>query len=95
VIRNVVLGRLRPGVEREQVEPALAAIVALQPAGLIDCRVGTDLRLRDGAWDFAITSDFVDEASYRAYDVDEEHNRIRSEMFGPLCSDIARVQFNA
>lgn len=92
MIRNVVLGRLKDGVRLEEIEPGLAAIAALGPAGLIDSRVGTDRRLRDESWDFAITSDFVDVEAYRAYDLDEEHNRIRREMFGPLCADIARVQ---
>ena len=95
MIRNVVLGRLRDGVQPAAVEPALAAIVALHPDGLIDCRVGVDLRLRDESWDFAITSDFVDEQAYRAYDGEAEHNRVRREMFGPLCAEIARVQFEA
>jgi hypothetical protein len=94
VIRDVVVGRLRPGVERAEVEPALAAIAALRPAGLLDCRVGTDLRIRDESWDFAITSDFADEAAYRAYDADDEHNRIRREMFAPLCAHIVRVQIH-
>ncbi len=95
MIRNVVLGRLRDGVDPKAVEPALAAIVALLPDGLLDCRVGRDLRLRDGSWDFAITSDFVDEQAYRAYDREAEHNRVRREMFVPLCAEIARVQFEA
>lgn len=93
MIRNVVLGRLRDGVDPEQIEPGLAAIAALQPAGLLDCKVGTDLALREESWDFAITSDFVDADSYRRYDLDEEHNRIRRELVGPLCATIARVQF--
>ena len=95
MIRNVVLGRLRAGIDPAEVEPALAAIVALRPDGLLDCRVGRDLRLRDESWDFAITSDFVDAASYRAYDVEAEHNRVRREMFDPVCEEIARVQFEA
>ena len=57
MISNVVLGRPRDGVGPAEVEPALAAIVALDPPGLIDCRVGWDLRLRDESWGFAITSD--------------------------------------
>jgi hypothetical protein len=43
VIRNVVVGRLRPGV---------------------------------------------------GYDTDEEHNRIRRELFAPLCAQIVRVQIH-
>jgi hypothetical protein len=93
MIRNVVLGRLNDGVELRAVEPGIAAIAALRPEGLIDCKVGLDARIREGCWDFAITSDFVDEASYHGYDHDEEHNRIRRELIGPLCAEIARVQF--
>lgn len=95
MIRNVVVGRLRPGVELDAIEPGLAAIVALEPRGLLDCRVGRDLRLRDESWDFAITCDFVDEDAYREYDQDLEHNRVRGQLFAPLCSEIARVQFRA
>ena len=76
MIRNVVVGRLNPGTELAAIEPGLAAIVALQPPGLLDCRVGRDLRLRDESWDFAITCDFVDEDAYRSYDKDVEHNHI-------------------
>ena len=93
MIRNVVVGRLRDGVALEQVRPALAAIAALDPPGLVACRVGTDLRLREESWDFSITSDFRDEDSYRAYDAEAEHNRIRRELFAPLCEQIVRVQF--
>lgn len=93
MIRNVVVGRLRDGVPLEALRPGLAAIAALEPPGLVSCRVGTDLRLREQSWDFAITSDFVDEAAYRAYDAETEHNRVRHELFDPLCAQIARVQF--
>jgi hypothetical protein len=96
MVRNVVVGRLRDGHELAELEPALAAIAALAPPGLLEVRVGTDLRLRgEGSWDFAITSDFVDEAAYRAYDGEAEHNRIRREAFAPICEQIVRVQFAA
>jgi hypothetical protein len=95
VIRNVVVGRLRPDADPGAVDAALAAIVGLDLPGRLDCRVGRDAGLRAGAWGFAITSDWADAESYRAYDLDPEHNRIRGELFGPLCEDIARVQFSA
>ena len=95
MIRNAVVGRLNPGVELAASPGSIAAIVALEPRGLLDCRVGRDLRLREESWDFAVTCDFVDEDAYRSYDQDVEHNRIRREMFAPFCSEIARVQFTA
>jgi hypothetical protein len=95
MICNVVVGRLKPGLDRSAIQPALAAIAAMIPPGLIDRRSGTDLRLRDGSWDYAITSTFVDEDAYRAYDQDAEHNRIRRELIAPVSAETIRVQFEA
>ena len=89
MIRNVVVGRVRPGTDLSLVQEALDAIAALPVEGLVDVRAG----LRPGAWSFAITSDFVDAEAYRVYDAEAEHNRIRREMFDPVCEEIARVQF--
>ena len=99
VIRNLVVGRLRAtndpaqaAADSAQLDNALAAIEALTCGGRLTSRVGRDARLREGGWDFAITNDWVDEDAYRAYDTDPEHNRLRRDGFGPVCSDIARVQ---
>ena len=59
---------------------------------MIAMNVGGDLGLRDGGWDFAITNDWEDAEAYRGYDADEEHNRLRREIFAKICEDIARVQ---
>jgi hypothetical protein len=95
VIRNVVVGRLRPGVDRARAEEALAAIVALEPEGCLEMRVGTDAGLREGNWDYSITADFVDEDAYRGYDAEAEHNRVRRELFDPISEQIVRIQFRA
>ena len=54
---------------------------------------GSNLGLRDGGWSFAITNDWQDADAYRVYDADQEHNRLRREIFAVICQDIARVQF--
>jgi len=95
MIRNVVVGRVRPEVPRQQIEEALAAIVALDPPGCLDMRVGVDAGLREGNWSFSITADFTDEDAYRRYDLEEEHNRVRRELIGPICEDVVRIQFVA
>ena len=95
MIRNVVVGRVRPDVPPARVEEALAAIAALDPPGCLDLRVGVDAGLREGNWSFAIIADFADEASYREYDAEEEHNRIRRELVAPICEEVVRVQFVA
>ncbi|SFP71701.1 Stress responsive A/B Barrel Domain [Geodermatophilus dictyosporus] len=93
MIRNVVVGKLKPGVEPSAVRPGLDAIAALPVTGCADVHVGLDAGLRAGGWDFAITSDWADAEAYRVYDLDEEHNRVRRELFDPFCEQIARVQF--
>jgi hypothetical protein len=100
MIRNVVVGRLRPALDPAQqaadarlLQEGLAGIAALRFAGMIAMTVGTDLGVRDGGWSFAITNDWQDVGAYRVYDQDEEHNRLRREIFAVICQDIARVQF--
>ena len=99
MIRNVVVGRLRQAEDAAQreadaamLQEGLAGIAALRFPGLLAMSVGSDLGLRDGGWSFAITNDWQDAASYRVYDADEEHNRLRREIFAKICEDIARAQ---
>jgi len=100
MIRNVVVGQLRPAADPAQraadaalLEEGLAGIAALRFPGLLAMHTGTDLGLREGVWSYAITNDWQDADSYRVYDADEEHNRLRREIFAQISENIARVQF--
>lgn len=93
VIRHIVMGRLRPDADAALLESGLAAMRALAIDGLLHLECGRDAGLRDGNWDYAITVDLVDEAAYRRYDTDDEHNRLRRENFGPVSAEVVRVQF--
>lgn len=95
MIRNVVLMRLPDDADdhaRAELEAGLAGIAALDLPGLLDVHVGPDAGLRAGGWSAAITNDWVDEAAYRAYDLDPEHNEHRRRIVA-VCADVARVQF--
>ncbi|UEA57994.1 Dabb family protein [Gordonia otitidis] len=100
MIRNVVMGRLRPADgeaalrDRRQLDEGLAGIAALRLPGLLSNRIGLDLGLREGGWSFAITNDWVDADAYRTYDLDPEHYRFRA-MVVEVCEQVARVQFEA
>lgn len=88
------MGRVRPGVGTDEVERALQALREMRLDGVeFDLVAGVDLGLRDGNAGYAITVDLADEAAYRAYDRDPEHNRIRAELFAPISESIDRVQF--
>jgi hypothetical protein len=55
--------------------------------------MGPDLGLRAGNLGMGLVADFVDEAAFRAYDADPEHDRIRREMIAPVVSRLERCQF--
>ena len=100
MIRNVVVGCLRSAEDPSQqaadatlLQEGLAGIAALRFPKMIAMSVGTDLGLRDGRWMLAMTNNWQDAGAYRVYDRDEEHNRLRREIFALICQDIARVQF--
>jgi hypothetical protein len=93
MIRNVVLGRLRPGADESLLDEALDGMRKLVVDGLLEIHVGRDAGLRPGNWDYAITVDLTDAEAYRRYDEDEEHNRFRRENFAPVSEEIVRVQF--
>jgi hypothetical protein len=93
MIRNVTTGRLRPDADPTLVDQAVAEIQTLKIEGMESIVAGVDLGLKPGNWHLAITADFVDEAAYRRYDTDDEHNRMRRELFAPICEDMARAKF--
>jgi hypothetical protein len=92
VIRNVVLLKLKAGADAAEVAKIQDGLRNLGCPGTVSYTLGDDLGLRDGTWSFAIVADFTDVASYRAYDLDSEHNRYRA-LLAPLTEQIARVQF--
>jgi hypothetical protein len=94
MIRNVVVGTLRPGVRDAEIERALQALRDLHVAGIhFSLVAGRDVGLRPGNAGYAVTADFRSADDYRAYDLDPEHNRIREEMFVPISERIERIQF--
>ncbi len=92
MIRNVVMVKLADGADRDAVASVQDGFRALDPPGCVAYTLGDDLGLKDGGWSFAIVADFVDEASYRAYDLEAEHNRLRDRL-APHVAALGRVQF--
>jgi len=92
MIRNVVLVKLKPGVDPVEVAAAQQDFLDLNCPGTLSYTLGDDLGLREGSWSFAIVADFTDAGAYRGYDVDAKHNQARARL-APLAAEIARVQF--
>lgn len=94
MIRNVVIAKLKPGVSDHDVETMVTALRTIRTPGLVSLTVARDLGLRDGNWDVVVVTDLVDEDSYRTYDADAEHNRIRREVVAPIVDGLVRCQFS-
>ncbi|HYL08415.1 MAG TPA: Dabb family protein [Candidatus Udaeobacter sp.] len=93
MIRNVVLAKLKAGVTEDQVATAVETLRSMRTPGMISITVGRDLGLRDGNWDMAVVTDLEDVESYRIYDTDAEHNRIRREVVAPITERLERIQY--
>ena len=92
MIRNVVMIKLANDADLASVAEIKDGFRAMRCPGMVSYTLGDDLGLRDGGWSFAIVADFVDEAAYRGYDADAEHNRLRA-LLAPHAAQVARVQF--
>jgi quinol monooxygenase YgiN len=93
MIRNVVLFSVKVGTQPEQVEAIARAMKAITFEGCSRWEMGRDLNLRAGNMPYAFIAEFEDEAAYRAYDSNAEHNRIRRELLAPIVERIERFQY--
>jgi hypothetical protein len=84
--------RLRQGVNDEQVEHLIATLRNMDipdaPAAIVE----RDAGLREGNLDILFESEFPDLDSYRRWDADLEHARIRREVVAPLVDQVYRIQ---
>jgi quinol monooxygenase YgiN len=93
VIRSVVLVKFKPDARPEQLAEIERAMKAIRFEGCTRWEMARDLGLREGNASHAFVAEFEDEAAYRAYDTDAEHNRIRRELVAPIAERIERFQY--
>jgi hypothetical protein len=97
MIRHVVMMRWAAGATAEQqqrVATELSRLPALVPS-LRDYRLGADLGVNPGNFDFAVTADFDDVDGYLAYRDHPEHRAIVAEFIQPIVAERAAVQFES
>ena len=93
MIRNVVLIELKRDADLAAVAAIQDGLRGLNCPGTVSFTLGDDLALREGNWSFGIVADFEDEAAYRGYDEDPEHNRLPA-LLAQQFERLARVQFS-
>ena len=97
MFRHVLVLKLVEGFTPADAEKAAEGLRALPDfiPELREMKVGTDLKLRDGAWDMALVAQFDDASGWRAYLEHPEHLRVASELLSPLIAERASVQMEA
>jgi hypothetical protein len=93
MLRNVVMFRFKPGTPEAQITELQSALAAIDFPERTNLSMGRDAGLRAGNMDLAVLADFPDADSYRRFDADEEHNRIRRELIAPITESVQRCQY--
>ncbi len=94
-LRHLVLLRFHEGTEPAQVAAIADALRTLpgKIPELADYRVGPDLAISDGTYEFGISADFASEADYAAYRDHPAHQAVIHDLIAPLVAARAAVQF--
>ena len=92
MIRNIAVYQWKSNTTPEQIDVLERALKALRIPGVTNIHMSRDLGLRPGNLGGALTCDIADEQTYRVWDEDEEHNRIRRELAAPIAEKVERVQ---
>ena len=95
MIRHVVLFRWTAEATAEQkrrVAEELFRLPALVPS-LRDYRLGANLGINPGTFDFAVAADFDDVDGYMAYRDHPAHRAVVTEFIQPIVTERAAVQY--
>ena len=101
MFRHVVLFKWKPGTSTDTVAAVVAGLSACAAALPVtrSYTCGPDVQTAgsqagsEERYDFGVVADFDDEAGWRVYDKDPEHNRLRAELIRPLIAQRVTIQF--
>jgi hypothetical protein len=81
MIRHVGIIRFNQGTSQEDIEAFAAAFMALEIEGMVARSAEPGIGLRgDKDADFVVLADFEDEAAFRRYDTDPDHEELRAGL---------------
>jgi hypothetical protein len=95
VIRHCVMFSFSEGATEEQKEAVRAALHRLPDLipEIRAYRFGDDLGLREDTYDFVVTADFDDVDGFLVYRDHPDHQKVATEVIGPIVQKRAAVQF--
>ena len=95
MIRHCVLFRWLPDTTDDQVDAAAKLLLEYVATldGVVSYRLGRDIGVTDGTYDFAIVGDFETRDAYLTYRDSPRHIEIAQGIVTPLLAERASVQF--
>jgi hypothetical protein len=95
VIRHVGIIRFNEGTSQEDIDAFAEAFMALEIEGLVSRSAERGLGLRGGKdADFIVVADFEDEAAFRRYDTDPDHEVLRAGLAGRIVAGGQTCQYS-
>jgi hypothetical protein len=95
MIRHVAVFRFKDsatGVVVDEIDAALATLPALIPE-IISFSSGRNVNITEGAWDYAVVSDFASPEDYLVYATNPQHMDMVRNLVGPHVMEASRTQF--
>lgn len=95
MIRHVAVFRFRDTVTEDdidEIDRTLATLPSIIPE-IISFSSGRDAHITDGAWDYAVVSDFASAEDYLVYATNPQHVDMVKNVVGPHVAEASRTQF--
>ncbi len=95
MIRHAGIIRFNEGTSEEDIEAFAAAFMALEIEGMVSRSAKPGLGLRgDKDADFIVVADFEDEAAFRRYDTDPDHEVLRAGLAARIVAGGQTCQYS-
>jgi len=95
MIRHVAVFRFRDSATEaviDEIDEALATLPSIIPE-IISFSSGRNANVTEGAWDYAVVSDFASPQDYLVYASNPEHMDMVKNVAGPHVAEASRTQF--
>lgn len=95
MLTHVVLFRWNDSVPSGYADVAKTELLkyAATLSGVVSYHCGPNAGVSENGADFGIVAVFESAEDWHRYDTDDEHNRIRREIFAPYVADRSVIQF--
>lgn len=95
MIKHIVLLTWKEGVSQEQIESVTSAFSSLRSeiSEIVSYSFGKDAGIYRGNADYALVAEFGSEEALRAYVVHPSHQKLMSNVTGPIMESFQSIQF--